>query len=165
MGLDQYLYARKFVAANDYSNKNGEFITTPNPEFDQIASAVGLDREDLALDTPSVHLDFKVAYWRKANQVHNWFVREIQDGNDDCKEYYVTREDLQALRDICFEIHQTQSKDVAYDLLPTTSGSFYGNQEYDEDYFWQIKNTIKQLEKILDNPRFLDYDFTYTSSW
>ena len=26
----------------------------------------------------------EAAYWRKANQIHNWFVENIQDGEDDC---------------------------------------------------------------------------------
>ena len=26
----------------------------------------------------------QVGYWRKANQIHNWFVENVQDGEDDC---------------------------------------------------------------------------------
>ena len=31
----------------------------------------------------------EVAYWRKANAIHGWFVYNIQDGVDDQNEYYV----------------------------------------------------------------------------
>jgi len=41
----------------------------------------------------------EVACWRKANQIHRWFVENVQDGNDDCKEYYVSRENLKELLD------------------------------------------------------------------
>ena len=44
----------------------------------------------------------EVGYWRKANQIHNWFVNHVQHGVDDC-EYHneVTKEILEKLLDIC----------------------------------------------------------------
>jgi hypothetical protein len=39
----------------------------------------------------------EVMYWRKANQIHKWFVDNVQDGVDDCKEYWVSEEKLQEL--------------------------------------------------------------------
>ena len=36
----------------------------------------------------------EVGYWRKANQIHKWFVDNVQDGVDDCGEYKVTKEQL-----------------------------------------------------------------------
>ena len=48
----------------------------------------------------SIHED--VAYWRKANAIHKWFVDRVQDGVDDC-DYHreVTERDLKDLLDIC----------------------------------------------------------------
>ena len=43
----------------------------------------------------------KVGYWRKANQVHKWFVDNVQDGDDDCGTYPVTREQLEELLEKC----------------------------------------------------------------
>lgn len=43
--------------------------------------------------------DEDVAYWRKANQIHGWFVENVQRGEDDCKEYYVSRKRLKKLLD------------------------------------------------------------------
>jgi len=47
----------------------------------------------------------QVAYWRKANAIHQWFVVNVQDYEDDC-EYHdeVTKEKLEELRDICKKI-------------------------------------------------------------
>ena len=42
----------------------------------------------------------ETGYWRKANHIHQWFVENIQDGNDDCREYYVPRERLKELLEI-----------------------------------------------------------------
>lgn len=39
----------------------------------------------------------EIAYWRKANHIHQWFVENVQGGEDDCQEYRVSREQLQAL--------------------------------------------------------------------
>ena len=39
----------------------------------------------------------EAVYWRKANQIHKWFVDNIQNGVDDCGEYYVSKENLEAL--------------------------------------------------------------------
>src|SRR5258707_892378 len=46
----------------------------------------------------------EVAYWRKANAIHRWFVENVQDDNDDCRAYHVTREQLCQLRDACREV-------------------------------------------------------------
>ncbi len=37
----------------------------------------------------------EVGYWRKANQIHNWFVKNVQGGVDDCGYYGVTKEKLE----------------------------------------------------------------------
>ena len=44
----------------------------------------------------------EVGYWRKANEIHNWFVENVQDGEDDCCYHNeVTKETLEELLDIC----------------------------------------------------------------
>ncbi|MGZ8787335.1 MAG: hypothetical protein ACXW4P_03780 [Thermoanaerobaculia bacterium] len=40
-----------------------------------------------------------IAYWRKANQIHQWFVDNVQEGVDDCKEYHVSPDQLRELLD------------------------------------------------------------------
>lgn len=46
----------------------------------------------------------EVAYWRKANMIHRWFVNNVCDGEDDCREYYVNLEDIKNLLGICKNI-------------------------------------------------------------
>ena len=43
----------------------------------------------------------QVIYWRKSNQVHNWFVTNAQDGEDNCQPHLVTREQLTELKSAC----------------------------------------------------------------
>ena len=41
-----------------------------------------------------------VGYWRKANQIHDWFVRNVQSGEDNCRDYHVSREKLEELKNL-----------------------------------------------------------------
>ena len=45
----------------------------------------------------------EVAYWRKANQIHRWFVDNIQDGEDNCESYEVSKQQLEELLGVCEE--------------------------------------------------------------
>lgn len=42
-----------------------------------------------------------VGYWRKANAIHAWFVDNVQNGEDDCEPYEVSKEQLMKLYLIC----------------------------------------------------------------
>ena len=94
-----------------------------------------------------------VGYWRKANQIHNWFVENVQNGVDDCGEYTVSPSQLKELLEICKQIHETKDPKIAKTLLPTTEGFFFGSTDYDEDYFYDIKETITILTNVLEKNR------------
>ena len=106
----------------------------------------------------------EVGYWRKANQIHNWFVESIQNGVDDC-DYHreVTKEDLEELLDICHEI--LCNPDVAEDRLPTQGGFFFGSTNYDEYYIEDIKETMDIITKVLETTDFDVEMIYYRSSW
>ena len=107
-------------------------------------------------------LEVQVAYWRKANQIHKWFVDHVQNGVDNCEEYYVSRDQLQLLLDTCKIV--LIDKEEASQLLPVQEGFFFGSYEYNEYYFSDIKDTIEQLEKVLtEYPE--EWSFKYQSSW
>ncbi len=113
-----------------------------------------------ALDTAT--LEVQVAYWRKANQIHKWFVDHVQNGKDDCGDYYVSREQLQLLLDTCKIV--LIDREEASQLLPVQEGFFFGSYEYNEYYFSDIQDTIEQLEKVLtEYPE--EWAFKYQSSW
>jgi hypothetical protein len=91
-------------------------------------------------------------------------VDNVQDGEDNCKEHYVTREELQELNDVCMKVWTSKSKEVAEELLPTQVGFFYGSIEIDEWYWEQIEDTLVQLGRILSKvPE--GWSFAYDSSW
>ena len=43
----------------------------------------------------------EVAYWSKANAIHNWFIQNLSCGEDDCQDICVDVDDLIKLRDTC----------------------------------------------------------------
>jgi len=158
MGLDQYLYAKDYVSGSSYSTDEKE-----KSLYEKLLEAVNA-QEFIYQDLPSIQMQVKVGYWRKANQIHNWFVTNVQDGEDDCKEYYVPRESLEDLLNTCREVLLSKHPDVANDLLPATSGFFFGSTEIDEWYWAQLDDTIEQISRLLKTVP-SDWDFYYQSSW
>jgi len=177
MGLDMYLIEKKHIGKakvkiikNDYEWYNNE-----NKEYENVSS---INRE--------------VGYWRKANQIHKWFVDNCQDGVDNCMEHYVEQEKLKELLNICKKIKEScplvdgrvkngetlksgkwepiyedgkvmQNVELAEDLLPTSSGFFFGGTDYDEYYMDDIDNTINIIENLQKEEDL--GDIFYRSSW
>ena len=156
MGLDQYLYA------NTYLSDGSWLGAEKNQAFERVKEALEAD-SFINKDYPSASVNVKVGYWRKANQIHNWFVENVQDGEDNCKEYHVSREELQELLDLCKTV-KTGGSETAEELLPPSPGFFFGTYEIDEWYWQNIDDTIEQLERVLSKvPE--DWSFAYQSSW
>ena len=165
MGLDMYLHAKKYVekidwqklqADNDLSMDSPEVI---NDLFNQIVTTAGL--EDVATDIYGTEVSVTCAYWRKCNQIHKWFVDNVQGGNDNCGEYYVSQEQLKDLLTTCQQA--LFAKDPS--LLPPQAGFFFGGTDIDEWYWQDIKHTIKQLKRVLALSEMSRLSFYYTSSW
>ena len=106
----------------------------------------------------------EVAYWRKANAIHRWFVKNVQDGEDDCEVHReLTKDDLLTLRDLAHEVYT--NPDLAERRLPTRSGFFFGSTQYDEGYMNDLKDTIDQIDNILKTTDFETEALYYVSSW
>lgn len=147
MGLDMYLKKEVFVGAN-YDHRKVTGIVD-----------IKIDNEPIEIDFNKISsISLHIACWRKANQVHNWFVKNIQEGIDDCKSYYVSGEKLKELVNICQEVLKDPNK--AEILLPNRKGFFFGSTAHDEYYFKDLENTIKQLKSID-----VDDCYEYCASW
>lgn len=118
----------------------------------------------------------QVAYWRKANHIHKWFVKNVQDGEDDCSYHdEVTKEVLIELLMTCMTVLASSELDedgeliknpkVAMELLPTTSGFFFGGTDYDEWYYRDVEYTAETIKKILETTDFEIEMIYYVSSW
>jgi len=150
MGLDMYLHKKTYVKYWEHNGDDNYEVTVT-----KAGKPTNINPKKVSYITE------EVGYWRKANQIHDWFVRNVQDGVDDCRNAYVTREKLQELLDVCRIV--SIDKDKAKDLLPTASGFFFGNTNYDEYYFEDINSTVEILEEALSDET--ADEFEYHSSW
>jgi len=106
----------------------------------------------------------EVAYWRKFNALHGWFIKNCADDTDDCSEVYVHIDKLKELLQTLKDIVETPEK--APKLLPVTSEFFFGSDAYDKYYWEDVKDTIKVLEETLkDSSSYENSYFFYLASW
>ena len=153
MGLDQYLYAKKYFYISKAVSSDTERQTGT-----QIANLAAIP---VHRDGVGVKVDVEIGYWRKANAIHHWMVENVQNGTDDCGEYYISREQLAVLRDTVQRV--IDDPESADELLPTASGFFFGSTEYDEWYAKDLARTIEIIDRALALPE--DIAFEYSSSW
>ena len=174
MGLDMYLIRKKYVGAKyDWRKVTGKV-------------EIEIDGKKLPIEFNRIeYITEDACYWRKANAIHKWFVDNVQDGNDDCGTYWVSRVQLQELLDKCKQVKEKaiikkgkikngqklengkwvdimedgeyiENADEINDILPTTDGFFFGSTDYDEYYIQDIDYTIERLEQILKEEKELD---------
>ena len=151
MGLDMYLTKNTYIGANYEHNKVSGTIQI---EKDGKEIPIQFNRVSTIIE--------EVGYWRKANHIHNWFVEKCQDGVDECQTTYIDIEQLTDLLQVCKIV--INNKDLASELLPTSSGFFFGGTEYDEYYFNDIQYTIELIESLFKEDN-TDSSFYYSSSW
>ena len=165
MGLDMYLSARKHLEKINWKalQENDELsYNSPEAVYSKFNDLLEITQlTNVATDIYGAEVSVTCAYWRKANQIHNWFVTNIQGGNDNCGEYYVSQDKLTELMVICE--HALENKDPA--LLQPQAGFFFGTTDIDEWYWNDLTNTITQLRRIFALPEIDKLSFYYSSSW
>lgn len=156
MGLDMYLYADKYVSRRNWIGNKDEY----NKAFDEIVFASGMN--DLVDDEwTGLTVSIPVGYWRKANAIHNWIVQNCADGIDECQRIHMSPDEAKELVDTCKQVIANPS--LASELLPPTSGFFFGSTDIDEWYLNDLQRTIDIFEKVLKTDN-LD-GVTYQASW
>ena len=145
MGLDMYLNAKRFLWHNE-----SELADKLSENFPELGDA--RVKEVIA----------QAIYWRKSNAIHKWFVDNVQDGEDDCGNYEVSREQLAELLAVIEEVLADKKK--AATLLPPQAGFFFGSTDVDDWYWEDLKQTKDKLEKLLAH-EMPGWWFEYHSSW
>ena len=94
MGLDMYLYRAE---KNKYVHEETEYCECLKcrPKYLWVEEA-------------------EIGYWRKANAIHGWFVRNLADGVDECQQIEVSLTDLLRLQEECRKVLANKP-----DVLPT----------------------------------------------
>jgi hypothetical protein len=174
MGLDMYLTAERYLGRWDYLKE-----TDRSAEYEQATAtleAAGL--LELQTEDAGVTIRATAIYWRKANQIHNWFVQNVQGGIDNCESYHVSREQLTELAALCRDVldhcklvdgtvhNGTQWKagvmtenyedgkvidepEYAAEKLPVASGFFFGSTGYNEWYCRDLERTASEIDRVL----------------
>ncbi len=156
MGLDMYLHGKRYMSK--YFNEGDTDKQAAIQElFPELANRSGHWGDD----SPVKEVKIEAGYWRKANAIHGWFVKNAQGGTDDCGNYYVSREQLQELKELCERV--LAFRHLATDLLPVQNGFFFGSDQYDEYYFGDLEATVKIINDCLELPN--SWEFEYHSSW
>jgi hypothetical protein len=184
MGLDMYLKKRVYIGNKWRKPEKRVKVVIPENQDGVLFPTVNVKEERLCDITE------EVACWRKANAIHAWFVENVQDGQDDCREYCVSKEQLAELLKIIEQVlgaselisgkiqngysfkdgkkepiledgKYIKDPSVARELLPTQEGFFFGSTDYDQYYIEDLRYTRQVLEEILQE----EGDYYYQSSW
>lgn len=180
MGLDMYLFKKTYVENWDHMKpEERHTITVSGPR------AANINPERIS------YIVEEVGYWRKANAVHAWFVANVQEGVDDCREYHVSRENLHSLLEVVNKVLEGSAlvpgavtngytsengmlipniepgaivadPALAELLLPPQPGFFFGSTDLDEYYIHDLQLTKDILERAL---AFEGGDYYYRASW
>ena len=184
MGLDMYLSKKTYV--KQWSHQS------PEDQYEVSVKRGGVSYPNIRQERVS-YVTEEIMYWRKANQIHGWFVSNCEERVPDVK-YDVTREDLENLLETCKKVlgilNQSEVKitqvvggwksgeqymvdhevydttDEIMKLLPPTQGFFFGSDSIDQWYKETIEETITTLEEELSVPQEgYGSDYEYYASW
>jgi hypothetical protein len=86
----------------------------------------------------------EIAYFRKVNFLMTYFSYE---GN--CEYKLIEKGEVEGLIDRCKKVLDNHK--LADELLPTTSGFFFGDTNYDQWYFHDVENVRRAFEGMLEN--------------
>ncbi len=186
MGLDMYLYKKTYVKNWEHNGPEGQHKITVK-KGNKVRKDIKPER--------IIYITEEVAYWRKFNALHGWFVDKLANGEDDCQELYVGKEILEELlstlkkaKDIIekskvvekvltdwnnkeYTVRVYDCEDEIKDIFPPTEGFFFGDYQINEWYKENIEETIEIIENLLHEASenivngLYSGDFYYQASW
>jgi len=139
MGLDMYLEKKTYVKNWDHETKANKYVITVKQ---------GDATEPLIKPERISYITEEVMYWRKANAIHSWFIRNCADNVDDCQPVDVYEAKINELSEIIDELLNSRDQELAATLLPPQSGFFFGSTERDEWYWKDLEQTKEALDKL-----------------
>jgi hypothetical protein len=158
MGLDMYL---KRTNRTDHSIEELQTIDhdTLTPESPEASLFLPLRKYEFLNEIYTIF--HEVAYFRKFNALHNWFVSRVQGGVDECQLSEIDEETLIELID---DLRAVSNGETVEDLEPV-SGFFFGSTDKDEYYLQRINDALNTFEEILRVFDFKNHRLFYRASW
>jgi len=136
MGLDMYLSKRTCVKNWDKMTADKRITVTVKRGGKPLP---GIDKKRIS------YVEEDIAYWRKANAIHSWFVKNVQGGVDDCGTYDVTKGQLFEL----FELVTTVLK--ASELVDGKIANGYTMETQPDGTY--VKHDCIENGKIVEDPK------------
>ena len=110
----------------------------------------------------------EVHYWRKANSIHNWILKETGTPSD----FNVNDNGIELTKDILIKfveqaetVLRDKSDETSARLIPSCSGFFFGNTAYDEWYYKDIESTAEKFKQLINTFDFETYELVYSCWW
>jgi hypothetical protein len=132
MGLDMYLYAEKYISASDTFRKDDPDMYKAGLE------AVNMNHLPKG-EFGHILVKAEVAYWRKANAIHGWIIRNCADGIDECQEIIVSSDKLTELRDECVKALANR-----HNATKPKEADYVSKIEGDKDIIEMITESMKR---------------------
>lgn len=163
MGLDQYLYVRQYVSGYDFQKESSSpEMAADYEKFQQIVKDLD-SGYPVAEDSPHAYVELCTMYWRKANAIHGWIIRNCADGVDNCEPVTMSKDDIIKLQDLAAKAIEGDKE--AQEELSPTEGFFFGSTDRDEWYYLDLKSTRDGLAQVLTVAAKRPVSFTYWASW
>lgn len=165
MGLDMYLEKETYVQNWDHIPKEKQYSVLVTRGGNAVTH-INTERVTSVKE--------ELIFWRKANAIHDWFIRHCAENDvDDCKPVYVTIDDLANLLESVRKVLPTRDTKMAMELLPPSKGFFFGSDDIDDGYWDDLEFTEVELDKVikeaklLDDPPFMPdmVSYYYKASW
>lgn len=170
MGLDMYLYGERYISGTYGGDveKQAEALKATLDAMDLLHDD-GVSKDHITGFSAKVTL----GYWRKAWPIHRWFVENVQNGEDNCRDYLVQKEVLQELLSNCIAVLSAKddpeiAHDTAWAYIPPSDNyesEILQNEQEEEHYYYHVQKTAVILNHLLTDKKFADYYFYYSSSW
>lgn len=166
MGLDMYLYANKYDSKSTYNydeEKKDKVSKTFYPRALNKLARKHADYNFLSKET-----FYQIGYWRKFNALHGFIVEHYADGEDNCRKIYLSKDNIKEILNTLKEVKANPNS--AMDIMPPTSGFFFGSQDIDEWFIKDVEYSVELFEDVLEmleknDKRKNYYEIYYQASW
>lgn len=120
----------------------------------------GVDLKQIRLKKKKVASEV-MGRFKKTNQIHRWFLENIQNSVDDGRFYLVEEYQFKKLFKLCTTVDSNPER--AEELLPTLKGFDIGSAKYDEIYFENLSKVLIILGHINNTFDFEKNELVYSS--
>jgi hypothetical protein len=170
MGLDMYLSKKTYVKQWSHNK--------PEDQYEVSVKRGGVTYPNIKPERVS-YITEEIMYWRKANQIHGWFVNNCEERVPDVKYEKVlgilNKSETKTLQVVggwkggeqyMVDHEVYDATDEIMELLPPTQGFFFGSDSIDQWYKETIVETIATLKEELSVPNEgYGSDYEYYASW